>query len=453
MLEKMFHLKENHTNVRTEINAGITSFVTMAYILAVNPSMLSAAGMDAQGVMLATALASCLGCFFMAALTNYPIALAPGMGLNAYFAFTVCGQYGYSWQLALFAVFIEGLIFILLSVTNVREALFDAIPFSIKHGASVGIGLFIAFIGLQNAGIIVDNDSTLLGITAFRSQFHTQGITALLALFGTACIAVLFIRNVRGYVLIGMVVTWAAAILCEKTGLYLPDPDAGYYSMIPSSLVSFNLAPLGQVWGQAFHADFGNISPGTYVTIVFAFLFVDLFDTLGALIGLTSKADLLDEEGRLPRIRGALLADAAATTLGAVIGTSTVTTYAESSAGIAEGGRTGLTAITTGCLFIVSIFLAPLFVSIPSCATAPALIFVGFLMLESITRLELSDPVNAIPAYLTILFMPLAYSISEGLAIGIISYVILHLATGRRKEITWLMYLLCILFVAKYLFL
>ena len=450
MLEKIFHLKENNTSARTEINAGITSFVTMAYILAVNPSLLSAAGMDTQGVMLATALASCLGCFFMAALTNYPIVLAPGMGLNAYFAFTVCGQYGYSWQIALFAVFVEGIIFILLSLSNVREALFNAIPVSLKHGASVGIGLFIAFIGLQNAGIIIDNNSTLVSVVSFRSNFSTAGICALLALLGTLLIGVLFIRNIRGYVLIGMAATWIAGILCQLAGIYLPNPDAGYYSMIPSSLVSFDLSSLGKVFGQAFRADFSSISPGSFITVVFAFLFVDLFDTLGALIGLTSKAGLLDEDGHLPRIRGALLADAAATTAGAILGTSTVTTYAESSAGIAEGGRTGLTAVTTGFLFILALFFSPLFTSIPSCATAPALIFVGFLMLSSIARIDLNDPVNAIPAYLTIAFMPMAYSISEGLAVGIISYVILHMATGRRKEVAPLMYVLALLFILKY---
>ena len=453
MLEKIFHLEENHTSVRTEINAGITSFVTMAYILAVNPSLLSAAGMDAQGVMLATALASCLGCFFMAAFTNYPIVLAPGMGLNAYFAFTVCGSCGYSWRIALFAVFVEGLIFILLSVSNVREALFNAIPLSLKHGASVGIGLFIAFIGLQNAGIIIDNDSTLVGIVSFRSTFHTAGICALLALIGTVFIGTLFIRGVKGYVLIGMAFTWLAGILCQLTGLYTPDVKAGYYSMIPSSIFSTDLSSIGKVFGQAFRADFRGISAGTFITIIFAFLFADLFDTLGALIGLTSKAGLLDEEGHLPRIKGALLADAAATTAGAIIGTSTVTTYAESSAGIAEGGRTGLTSATTGFLFILALFFAPLFTSIPSCATAPALIFVGFLMLGSVAKINLEDPVEAIPAYLAILFMPMAYSISEGLAIGIISYVILHVFTGRKKEVTPLMYILALLFVLKYIFL
>ncbi|MGN0292825.1 MAG: NCS2 family permease [Lachnospiraceae bacterium] len=453
MLEKIFHLEENHTSVRTEINAGITSFVTMAYILAVNPSLLSAAGMDAQGVMLATALASCLGCFFMAAFTNYPIVLAPGMGLNAYFAFTVCGSYGYSWQIALFAVFIEGLIFILLSVSNVREALFNAIPLSLKHGASVGIGLFIAFIGLQNAGIIIANESTLVEIVPFRSSFHTAGICALLALLGTALIGILFIRGVKGYVLIGMGITWLAGILCQLAGLYIPDAKAGYYSMIPSSIFSTDLTSIRNVFGQAFRADFSTVSIGTFITIIFAFLFVDLFDTLGALIGLTSKAGLLDEDGRLPRIKGALLADAAATTAGAIIGTSTVTTYAESSAGIAEGGRTGLTSVTTGLLFILALFFAPLFTSIPSCATAPALIFVGFLMLGSVAKIDLEDPVEAIPAYLAILFMPMAYSISEGLAMGIISYVILHVFTGRKKEVTPLMYVLAVLFILKYIFL
>lgn len=453
MLQQTFHFNEQQTDARTEINAGITSFITMAYILAVNPSLLSAAGMDPQGVMLATAIASALGCFFMAGLTNYPIVLAPGMGLNAYFAFTVCGQYGYSWQIALFAVFLEGLIFILLSVTNVREALFNAIPLSLKHGASVGIGLFIAFIGMQNAGIIVNNDSTLVGIISFRTDFSTAGICALLGLLGTILIGILFIKNIRGYVLIGMSLTWVAGILCEMTGIYVPNADAGYDSMLPASIISFDFSSLGKVAGQCFQADFSSISPASFITVILAFLFVDLFDTLGALIGLTSKANLLDPDGHLPKIKGALLADAAATTVGAVIGTSTVTTYAESSAGIAEGGRTGLTAVTTGCMFILALFFAPLFTAIPSCATAPALIFVGFLMLGSITKIDLNDPVKAIPAYLTIALMPMSYSISEGLAVGIISYTVLHLATGKKKEITPLMLVLSALFVLKYILL
>ena len=453
MLETFFQLKENNTNVKKEVNAGITSFVTMAYILAVNPSLLSAAGMDPQGVMLATALASSLGCIFMALLTNYPIVLAPGMGLNAYFAFTVCGIYGFPWQIALLAVFVEGLIFIVLSITNVREALFNAIPLSLKHGASVGIGLFIAFIGLQNAGIVVDNGSTLVGLISFKQHFQTAGICALLAILGTLVMAVLYIRNVKGYVLIGMAITWLAGILCELCGIYLPNPEAAFYSVIPSSFFSFDFSGLGAVFGQAFKCDFTGISIGTFITIIFAFLFVDLFDTLGALIGLTSKADLLAEDGTLPKIKGALLADALATTFGAVLGTSTVTTYAESSAGIAEGGRTGLTSITTAALFILAIFFAPLFTSIPSFATAPALIFVGFLMMGSITKVNLNDPIKAIPAYLCILFMPLTYSMSEGLAVGIISYTLIHLASGKAKDVTPLMYVLSLLFVLKYILL
>ena len=452
MLEKFFKLKENGTNVRTEVVAGVTTFMTMAYILAVNPSILSASGMDAQAVLIATAIASFIGTIGMALLANYPFALAPGLGLNAYFAYTVCGSMGYSWQIALFAVFVEGLIFIVLSLTNVREAIFNAIPLQLKKGVSVGIGLFIAFIGLQNAGIVVNNDSTLVSIVDFTADFHTSGISALLAVIGIFIIAVLYVKKVKGAILIGIFATWILGIICQLTGLYVVTPDAGYYSLIPA-WSSFNLGAISSVFGQCFKADFSSLRAFDFVAIVCAFLFVDIFDTLGTLIGCATKADMLDKEGKLPRIKEALLADAIATTAGAVLGTSTTTTFVESSAGVAEGGRTGLSSVVTGLLFLLAVFLSPIFITIPSFATAPALLFVGFLMISAVTAIDFNDFTEAVPAYLALIAMPLTYSISEGIAAGVISYVVINLISGKAKKITPLMYVLAVLFICKFIFL
>lgn len=452
MLEKFFKLKENGTNVRTEVVAGVTTFMTMAYILAVNPSILSASGMDAQAVLIATAIASFIGTICMALLANYPFALAPGLGLNAYFAYTVCGSMGYSWQIALFAVFVEGLIFIVLSLTNVREAIFNAIPLQLKKGVSVGIGLFIAFIGLQNAGIVVNNDSTLVSIVDFTADFHTSGIFALLAVIGIFIIAVLYVKKVKGAILIGIFATWILGIICQLTGLYVVTPDAGYYSLIPA-WSSFNLGAISSVFGQCFKADFSSLRAFDFVAIVCAFLFVDIFDTLGTLIGCATKADMLDKEGKLPRIKEALLADAIATTAGAVLGTSTTTTFVESSAGVAEGGRTGLSSVVTGLLFLLAVFLSPIFITIPSFATAPALLFVGFLMISAVTAIDFNDFTEAVPAYLALIAMPLTYSISEGIAAGVISYVVINLISGKAKKITPLMYVLAVLFICKFIFL
>ena len=449
MLEKFFKLKENGTNVRTEVVAGVTTFMTMAYILAVNPSILSASGMDAQAVLIATAIASFIGTICMALLANYPFALAPGLGLNAYFAYTVCGSMGYSWQIALFAVFVEGLIFIVLSLTNVREAIFNAIPLQLKKGVSVGIGLFIAFIGLQNAGIVVNNDSTLVSIVDFTADFHTSGISALLAVIGIFIIAVLYVKKVKGAILIGIFATWILGIICQLTGLYVVTPDAGYYSLIPA-WSSFNLGAISSVFGQCFKADFSSLRAFDFVAIVCAFLFVDIFDTLGTLIGCATKADMLDKEGKLPRIKEALLADAIATTAGAVLGTSTTTTFVESSAGVAEGGRTGLSSVVTGLLFLLAVFLSPIFITIPSFATAPALLFVGFLMISAVTAIDFNDFTEAVPAYLALIAMPLTYSISEGIAAGVISYVVINLISGKAKKITPLMYVLAVLFICKF---
>lgn len=452
MLEKWFKLKENNTNIKTEVVAGVTTFMTMAYILAVNPSILSESGMDVNAVLMATALAAFIGTLAMALLANYPFALAPGLGLNAYFAYTVCGSMEYSWQIALLAVFIEGLIFIVLSVTNVREAIFNAIPIQLKRGVSVGIGLFIAFIGFQNAGIVVNSDSTLVTVINFRNDFHTAGISALLAIIGIFIIVILHVKKVKGAILIGIFATWILGIICQLTGLYTVTPDAGYYSLIPS-FSSFSFSAIGLTFGQCFKADFGAIKIADFIVIILAFLFVDVFDTLGTLIGCANKANMLDKEGKLPRIKQALLADAVATSAGAVLGTSTTTTFVESSAGVAEGGRTGLSSVVTGFLFLLAIFLAPIFTTIPGFATAPALVFVGFLMITAVVQIDFEDLTEAIPAYLCLLAMPLLYSISEGIAVGVISYVIINLVCGKAKKITPLMYILAVLFVCKYIFL
>lgn len=452
MLEKWFKLKENNTSIKTEVVAGVTTFMTMAYILAVNPSILSASGMDSQAILMATALAAFIGTLAMAFMANYPFALAPGLGLNAYFAYTVCGAMGYSWQIALLAVFVEGLIFIVLSVTNVREAIFNAIPIQLKRGVSVGIGLFVAFIGFQNAGLIVNSDSTLVTVIDFTADFHTAGICAVLAVIGTFIIAILHIKGIKGSILIGIFATWILGILCQLTGLYTVTPEAGYYSLLPS-WSSFSLGAIGLTFGKCFTADFSSIRILDFVVIVFAFLFVDIFDTLGTLIGCANKANMLDKEGKLPRIKQALLADAVATSAGAILGTSTTTTFVESSAGVAEGGRTGLASVVTGLLFLVSVFLAPIFITIPGFATAPALLFVGFLMITAVTQIDFNNLTEAIPAYLCLLAMPLMYSISDGIAVGVISYVVINLACGKAKKITPLMYVLAVLFVCKYIFL
>ncbi len=456
-MEKLFKLKENQTTLSTEIMAGITTFMTMAYILAVNPSILSASGMDRGAVFTATALASFAATILMALLSNYPFVLAPGMGLNAYFSYTVVLGMGYSWQMALAAVFVEGLIFIILSLTNAREAIFNAIPMSLKHAVSVGIGLFIAFIGLQNAEIVIGNDSTLLSLFSFKASlqegsFRQEGITVLLALLGILLMAVLLVKNVKGGILWGILATWGAGIVCQFIGLYIPDADAGFYSLLPDFSNGFAVPSLSSTF---LKMDFSKVFTIDFVVIMLAFLFVDMFDTLGALIGLASKADMLDEEGKLPRIRGALLADAAGTSLGAMLGTSTTTTFIESASGVAEGGRTGLTSLVAATLFALSLFLSPIFLAIPSFATAPALVIVGFLMMASVTKIDFEDYTEAIPCFITIIAMPFMYSISEGIAMGTISYVAINLITGKAKDkkISILMYVLAIVFVLKYVIL
>ena len=450
MLENVFHLKENRSTVQTELLAGLTTFMTMAYILAVNPLILSAAGMDAGAVFTATALASGISCVLMASFANLPFALSSAMGLNAFFAYTVVGQMGYSWQLALTAVLIEGLIFIALSMTNVREALFNAIPLTLKSAVTVGIGFFITFIGLQNAHVVVAGPK-LVALFSFpkamaEGTFHSEGITVLLALFGILLTAVLVIKNIKGHILIGIFATWGLGIVLELLGVYIPDPARGYFSLMPSGIVAppVSLAP------TFLQFDFHAILSLDFIVVIFAFLFVDLFDTLGTLIGCASRADMLDEKGRLPRVKGALLADACGTAIGACLGTSTISTYVESSAGIVEGGRTGLTAVTTAILFLVALFFSPLFLAVPGFATAPALVIVGFLMMQQVAKIPWSDITEAIPSFICIAVMLLAYSIAEGSAFGIISYTLLHVASGKFRNVTWLMYILTVLFILKY---
>lgn len=463
MLEKLFKLKENKTDVRTEILAGITTFMTMAYILAVNPSILSAAGMDHGAVFTATAIAACLGTLCMALFANYPFALAPGMGLNAYFAYTVVLNMGYSWEIALAAVFVEGLVFILLSITNVREEIFNAIPMNLKSAVSVGIGLFIAFIGLQNAKIVIGGSTLVelfslkgynetLAEGAVKATMNDVGITVLLAIAGVIITAILVVKNVKGNILWGILITWILGIICQLTGLYVPNAELGMYSLLPDFSNGISVPSLSPIFGKL---SFSGVRVGDFIVVVFAFLFVDIFDTLGTLIGVSTKANMLDKNGKLPRIKGALMADAVATTAGAVLGTSTVTTFVESASGVTEGGRTGLTAVTTAILFGLSLLLSPIFLAIPSFATAPALIIVGFYMLTNVVNIDFSDFAEAIPCFICIAAMPFFYSISEGISMGVITYVVVNLVTGKVKEkkISALMFVLAILFIAKYILL
>ncbi|OQY32200.1 MAG: guanine permease [Spirochaetaceae bacterium 4572_59] len=425
-MEKFFKLKENGTDVKTEIIAGITTFLTMAYILIVNPLILSDCGMDFGAVFTATALASFVATLVMALVAKLPFALAPGMGLNAFFAYTVCLGMGYSWEFALTAVFLEGIIFIILTFLNVREAIIDCIPKNIKKAISVGIGLFIAFIGLQNAQVIVNNDATLLGLGSITNP------AALLALVGLIITGVLLAFRVKGALLIGII---ASTLIGFPLGL----TQAPSGSWAPPSL-----API------LFKFDFSQMFSLDMLIVLFTFLMVDMFDTVGTLIGVSTKAGLIDKDGKVPRVKQALMADAIGTTVGACLGTSTVTTYVESAAGVEEGGRTGLTALTTAVMFFLALFLSPLFIMIPSAATAPALIVVGLFMISPVKDIEFNNITEGLPAFLTIIMMPLAYSISEGIVFGIISYVLLKLFTGKAKDVPVLTYIIAAIFVLKF---
>ena len=447
-MEKLFKLKEHNTTVKTEVMAGITTFLTMAYILAVSPNLLSASGMDSGAVFTATALASALATFIMAFWANYPIALSAGMGLNAYFAFTVClgDLQGVDdpWKVALAAVLVEGIIFIILSFFKLRESIVNAIPANLKYGITAGIGLFIAFIGLQGAGVVVSDDSTLLALGNFASP------EVALCLVGVVVIAVMNHFNVKGSILWGILITWGLGIIAELTGWYVVDPEAGVYSLIPSFSASSFIPP--SIAPTFFQFDFSWIASNIsqFIIIVFSFLFVDMFDTIGTVIGVADKANLLDKDGKLPRVGRVLMADAVGTVAGSMLGTSTITSFVESSSGVAEGGKTGLTAMTTGLLFIVALFLSPIFLAIPSFATAPALIIVGFFMASSIKKMHFDgDVADAVGGYLAFLIMPLTYSIANGIMFGMLAWFIIKICTGQIKKIHPVMYIVCALFIFR----
>lgn len=468
MLEKLFKIKSSGANVKTEIVAGITTFMTMAYILAVNPNILSAAGIPRGGVFVATCIASVAGTLLMAFMANYPFVLAPGMGLNAFLTYGVVIGMGYSWQFALLAVFVEGLVFLALSLTPVREAIFNAIPLTLKKAVSAGIGLFICFIALQTSKVVVDNGATLVDCINFSNvPFHTQGISALLALFGVILTGVMMVRQMKGAILIGILATWALGMVAQSCGVYIPDPATGYYSLYPDFTFagiadSFN--EFGATVGALFNPEGWThtvkeevVGSGwklvlslDFFVVMFAFFFVDLFDTLGTLIGVSMKGGFLDKDGRLPRISGALCADAIATSVGAVMGTSTTTTYVESASGVAAGGKTGLTAVTAAGLFALSILFAPIFLAVPGFATTPALVVVGYLMVSSVADIDWKDPGESVPAFVTLAWMPFTYSISDGIMFGIISYTLINLISGKFRRIHWIMYVLTVIFIAKY---
>lgn len=429
MFEKFFQLKENNTTVRTEVLAGITTFMTMAYILAVNPGILSATGMDKNALFTATALASIVATLVMALFAKLPFALAPGMGLNAFFAFTVVLGMGHSWQFALTAVFLEGIIFIILTAFNIRELIVNAIPMSMKHAVSAGIGLFIAFIGLQNAGVIVNNDAVLVGLGDMGSA------SVILALIGIILTGVLLALKVKGALLIGIFVITVAGIPFSVTHL----PETKLVGLPPS------ISPIFMKF------EFKEIFTLDMLIVLFTFLFVDMFDTVGTLVGVSDKAGMLDKQGRVPRVKQALFADAIGTTAGAMLGTSTVTTYVESASGVAEGGKTGLTSLTVAGMFLIALFFSPVFTMVPGAATAPALVLVGFFMMSPILKINFDDFTESIPAFLTIIMMPLTYSIAEGIVFGMLSYVLLKVLTGKQKELTVVMVVLAALFILKFL--
>ncbi len=468
MFEKLFKLSAVKTTVRTELIAGLTTFMTMAYILAVNPNILSQAGIPRGGVFVATCLAAFVGTMLMAFMSNYPFALAPGMGLNAFFAFTVVLTMGYSWQFAMLAVFVEGLVFLALSLTPVRESIFNSIPLGLKKAVAAGIGLFICLIAMKTAGIIVDNPATLVSMVHFKDvPFATHGICALLALIGTLLTGFMLVKGLKGAILFGILATWILGMICQATGIYVPNPEVGCFSLYPNfSIEGFDqhftefkttlgafFAPetwTHQVDGKVVGSGWSLIKTLDFFVVMFAFFFVDLFDTLGTLIGVSMKGGFLTKEGKLPRVSGALCADAIATSVGAVLGTSTTTTYVESASGVMAGGKTGLTAVTTAVLFLAAVVLAPVFLAIPGFATAPALIIVGFMMLSSCAQIDWADVGEAVPAFLAIAAMPFCYSISDGIMFGVISYTIINALAGNFRRIHWIMYILTVLFIAKY---
>lgn len=446
MLERLFHLSENGTTVKREVIAGITTFLTMAYILAVNPNILGAV-MDRGGVFVATAIASAIATFIMAFLANYPIALSAGLGLNAYFAYTVCldelGGREDAFTIALTAVLVEGIIFIILSIFKAREQIINGIPANLKNGISAGIGLFVAFIGLQNANIVVKNDSTKVGLGSFADPAMA------LALIGFVLILVLVHFRVTGAVLVGILLTWVMGMIAEKIGWYVPDPDAGIYSVFPNFSQGLQLSGIAST-AFKFNFKWAGEHLIHFIAIMFSFLYVDLFDTVGTVVGVADKAGLLDKEGKLPRVGRVLMADAIGTTAGACLGTSTITSFVESSAGVAAGGRTGLTALTTGFMFLLSLLLSPVFLAIPGFATAPALLYVGMLMISSAKKIDYEgDIADVAGAYMAMLMMPLAYSIATGIMFAILVWVILKVVEGKAKDISPVMWVVFALFAAR----
>ncbi len=425
-MEKLFKLQERGTTTKREILAGATTFLAMAYILAVNPGMLSATGMDAGGVFTATALSACIATLIMAFAANLPVALAPGMGLNAFFTFTVVLGMGESYQLALTAVFLEGIVFILLSFLNVREAIIDAIPDSLKKAVAVGIGLFITLIGLANAGLVVGDAGTIVAFTKLSGA-------PLVAVLGLIITAILYVLKVPGAILLGILITTIVGIPFGVTN-------------VPEGFSPFS-TPAAPIFMEF---EWGGIATLKFFTIFFTFFFVDIFDTVGTLVGVTTRAGLVDSKGKIPRVKQALLADAIGTTVGAALGTSTVTSYVESTAGVTAGGRTGLASVSTAILFFLALFLSPLFLLVPSAATAPALIMVGFFMIAVVTKIDFNDPTEGIPAFICIVVMPFAYSIAEGIVWGLIAYVILKIFTGKAKNITIVSWILFVIFVARF---
>lgn len=429
-MEKFFDLKGHGTDVKTEVLAGITTFMTMAYILIVNPLMLSETGMDFNGVFAATAISAVIATLVMALYAKLPFALAPGMGLNAFFTYTVVFEMGMSWQFALTAVLIEGLVFILLSVFNVREAIFNAIPKNLKIAVSVGIGLFIAFIGVSNAGIVMAGSGTIVGLGNLKAP------ETMLAIIGIIITGVLVARNVKGGLLIGILATTVIGIPLGVTQL-----PTQVFALPDVSKVAFQFVGFEEIFSLKM------------VVVVFTFLFVDIFDTVGTLAGVAAKADMLDEDGKLPEVGKALMADAIGTVSGSMLGTSTVTTFVESASGVAEGGRTGLTSLTTAGMFAIALFFAPLFTMVPSAATAPALVIVGLFMMSSVGTLDFEDMTEAIPAFLAIIMMPFAYSIAEGIVFGMISYTVIKVLSGKYKDVSIIMYILSAVFIFKIVFL
>ena len=448
-IAKFYNFQDNKTNYAKEIRGGIITFLAMCYILAVNPTILSASGMSTSAVFAATAISAGFATILMGVLAKLPFALASGMGLNAFFAYTVCGVMGYSWQFALTAILVEGLIFIVLSLTGVREAIFKAIPKNLRYAVSIGIGLFIALIGLLNANIVVKDPSTALAHFNFQGgDFQTTGITVLIAIIGLIFTAVLVNKKVPGGLLWGILGTWGLGMICQACGIYVPNPDAGFYSLFPNFT---NMANVGALKDTFMKFDLSAIKNSDFWFVIFAFLFVDIFDTLGTLTGCAIEGNMLDENGNLPGMRKALLADALGTTVGACLGTSTVTTFVESSSGIAEGARTGFASVVTGFLFILALVLSPIFLAIPSFATAPALIMVGcFMMRSSAKEIDWDDFSESIPAFIVMIMMPFTYSIATGIAYGFVSYTLINLIFGDRKKVNWIMILLTILFIIKF---